>query len=194
MRGKTPHRPFLFSAQGGHTLLHFAAGFEQLPVAALLLERGAALELRDKARFLGLGVASIAFQPVPRADALSRSRVQWGKAPVDWALQAEAHAAAALLQRTAAARGCGSGRGEVAPLATCTEHHHGRTNEEMAHRLAAVTAAVTSRLAKAEKSDRERGHTGTGAAVRLPYDADSVRARLAAVRAAAAAQVAPHRL
>ena len=38
------------ACQGGHTLLHFAAGFEQLAVTALLLERGAALELRDKAR------------------------------------------------------------------------------------------------------------------------------------------------
>ena len=114
---------------------------------------------------------------------------------MDWALQAEAHAAVALLRSAAVARGCTSGRGEAAPLATCTEHHHGCTNEEMAQRLAAVAALATSRLAKSEKSDRERGAAGaTGAAVRLPYDADSVRARLAAVRAAAAAQVAPHRL
>ena len=113
---------------------------------------------------------------------------------MDWALQAEAHAAVALLRRAAVARGCGAGRGEVAPLATCTEHHHGCTNAEMAQRLAAITAQATARLAKAEKSDRERGGAGANAAVRLPYDADSLRARLAAVRAAAAAQVAPHRL
>ena len=37
-------------AQGGHTPLHFAAGFERVDVTELLLARGAALETRDKAR------------------------------------------------------------------------------------------------------------------------------------------------
>ena len=118
---------------------------------------------------------------------------QWGKAPVDWALQAEACAAVELLQRAAVARGVGAGRGEVAPLATCTEHHHGCTTAEMREQIAALTAAATGRQAATEKAERARGDAGTEA-VSLPYDADSVRARLAAVRAAATAQVAPHRL
>ena len=127
-----------------------------------------------------------------RADALSRFRSQWGKAPVDWALQAEAHAAVEMLQRAACARGVGSGRGEVAPLATCTEHHHGCTNAEMAERLKELTAAALGRQAASERAERARG-TETDAAS-IAYDAESLRARLAAVRAAAAAQVAPHRL
>jgi hypothetical protein len=36
--------------QGGHTPLHFAAGYNRAAVTTLLLARGAALELRDKAR------------------------------------------------------------------------------------------------------------------------------------------------
>jgi hypothetical protein len=107
---------------------------------------------------------------------------------VDWALQAEAHAAVAMLQRCAVARGCGAGRGEVAPLSTCVEHFHGATTAEMAVQLAELTAAAAARLASTEKAERSRGNAGSEAA-RFAYDADSVRARLAAVRAAAAAQL-----
>ena len=110
---------------------------------------------------------------------------------MDWALQSESHETVKLLQRAAVARGCGAGRGEVAPLSTSTEHHHGCTNAEMAEQLKALTAAALGRQAATEKL--ERGRTTAVDAVSIPYDANSVRARLAAVRAAAAAQVAPHR-
>ena len=112
---------------------------------------------------------------------------------MDWALQAEAHAAVELLRRAAVARGVGAGRGEAAPLVTCTEHHHGLTDAQMADRVAELTAAAVGRLAATEKSERARANAGSEHAC-FTYDAESVRARLQAVRAAAAAQVAPHRL
>ena len=62
----------------------------------------------------------------------------------------------------------------------------------MVEQLVSFTAAAVGRLAATEKAERARGDAGTETA-RFSYDAESVRARLAAVRAAAAAQVAPHR-
>jgi len=127
--------------QGGHTLLHFAAGFGHAGVTELLLRRGAALELRDKARQQAQATPHASSSPAPR---------QWGKAPVDWARQAGADACVALLRAEGIARGVASGRGAAAPLATVVEHFHGCTDDEMEARLVEATAAAAARKADAD--------------------------------------------
>ena len=127
--------------QGGHTLLHFAAGFGHAGVTELLLRRGAALELRDKARQLARATPHASSSPAPH---------QWGKAPVDWARQAGADACVALLRAEGTARGVASGRGGAAPLATVVGHFHGCTDAGLGAGLGGAPAAAAARKADAD--------------------------------------------
>ena len=88
---------------GGRTPLHFAAGWGRLEIVRLLLERGAALEPRD----------------------------EWGKAPVDWARQADRKDAVVALRVEAVHRGVVGGRGSAAPLSTFLEAALGKTEAEV---------------------------------------------------------------
>ena len=88
---------------GGRTPLHFAAGWGRMEIVRLLLERGAALEPRDA----------------------------WGKAPVDWARQADQKDAVVALRVEAVHRGVVGGRGAAAQLSTFLEAALGKTEAEV---------------------------------------------------------------
>ena len=137
--------------QGDHTPLHFAAGYNQPAVVTLLLQRGAQLELRDKARWVcdtreegGRGTLT---PPLPS---------QWGKAPVDWALQSKSKACVQLLCAEATARGVSGGRGQVAPLRTLNEFFYSLTDEEVAIKVQEMNDKVVERTAKGRQAEASR--------------------------------------
>lgn len=108
--------------EGGRTALHFASGWGRMDIISALLERGASLEPRDK----------------------------WGKAPVDWARQADQTGAVTVLRIEAIHRGTTGGRGAVAPLATFLEHALGKTEEEVKKDMDTFSKQAYARYAAAD--------------------------------------------
>lgn len=111
---------------GGRTPLHFAAGWGRLEIVRLLLERGAALEPRD----------------------------EWGKAPVDWARQADRKDAVVALRVEAVHRGVVGGRGSAAPLSTFLEAALDKTEAEVRKDMDAFARKAYDRY---EAMDRREG-------------------------------------
>ena len=130
-----PRTPVDARDPGGRTPLHFAAGWGQLDIVRLLLERGAALEPRD----------------------------EWGKAPVDWARQADQADAVVALRVEAVHRGVVGGRGAAAPLSTFLEAALGKTEAEVRADMDAFARKAYERYEAMDRREagegKERGRT-----------------------------------
>jgi len=127
----------LTASQGGHTALHFAAGYQQAAAVKLLLARGAALEPRD----------------------------HWGNAPIDWTLMSGGGEPVRLLRAAALLRNEGAGHGKVAPLSTCCEHFYKCTDEEMAVRQQETLKKLDQRMVKRREQLNARPPSGVSKAV-----------------------------
>jgi hypothetical protein len=123
---------------GGRTPLHFAAGWGRMDVVAALLERGAALEIRD----------------------------MWRKAPIDWALQADQEDAVTALRVEAVRRGIWGGRGRAAPLTTASEAVYGKTAEELQEEINAYSKQVFKEYAEADEREAKHQAAKTEEAMR----------------------------
>ncbi len=155
------HRPRALAAltrrardQGDHTPLHFAAGYDQPEVVKLLLSRGAALEKRDKARPAAPRQRRVPVSYWPCH--VAGPRRQWGKAPVDWALQSLSPVCVQLMRAEAVKRGVGEGKGAAAPLQTMTEFFHGMTDEEMRDQIQAENDKLVERRKQQNEHARNR--------------------------------------
>ena len=113
---------------GGRTALHFASGWGRLDIIDTLLNRGALLEPRDA----------------------------WGKAPVDWARQADQTEAVTKLRIEAVHRGTVGGRGAVAPLQTFLEHALGKTEEEVKRDMDAFAKDAYDRYGAMDQREKDR--------------------------------------
>ena len=111
-------------------------------MVSLLLSRGAALEKRDKAR----RAASQQRRVTARSLTTFPPCKQWGKAPVDWAMQSKSKACIKLMRAEAIARGVEGGKGKVAPLRTMIEHFHDCTDEEMEVFIAESNRALNEKM------------------------------------------------
>ena len=110
---------------GGRTALHFAVGFGREHVARELLDRGAALETRD----------------------------DWGKAPVDFAMQGLHDECIQMLRMEAVKRGDWGGRGRVAPLKTYYEYAYNLTNEEVHAQIEKHAREASENYTRQAKAD-----------------------------------------
>jgi hypothetical protein len=81
--------------------------------------------------------------------------MQWGKAPVDWALESKSQECVKLLQAEACARNEGIGRGTAAPLSTLNEFFYGLTDAEMQVKIAEMNDKVAERSAQSKRAPED---------------------------------------